>query len=66
MFILLWMYLGGIICSLLALVGLAIVNHYRIRKMIATIILSLVWPIAYFANVIIIIRDAIRRNKTEY
>ena len=66
MFILLWMYLGGIICLLLALVGLAIADHYRIRKMIIMIMLSLVWPIVYFANAIIIIRDAIRRNKTEY
>ena len=66
MFILLWMYLGGIICSLLALVGLAIADHYRIRKMIITIMLSLVWPIVYFANAIIIIRDRSEETKLRY
>lgn len=66
MFILLWMYLGGIICALTALVELMIVNHYRLLKMLLLIVLSLVWPITYLANLIFVIRDIIRRNKTEY
>lgn len=66
MFILLWMYLGGIICALMASVEGMIMDHYRLRKMLLLIVLSLVWPIAYLANLFFIIRDIIRRNKTEY
>lgn len=66
MFILLWMYLGGIICSLTASVEVVIVNHYRFLKMLIMVVLSIIWPITYLANAIFVIRDAIRRNKTEY
>lgn len=66
MFILLWMYLGGIICALTGAVELMIVDHYWLRKMRLMIVLSLVWPITYLANIFFVIRDIIRRNKTEY
>lgn len=65
MFILLWMYLGGTICALTASVEIMIMDHYRRRKMLLLIVSSLVWPIAYLANLIFVIRDIIRRNKTE-
>lgn len=66
MFILLWMYLGGTICALAGAVELMIVDHYWLRKMRLMIVLSLVWPITYLANIFFVIRDIIRRNKTEY
>jgi hypothetical protein len=67
MFILLWMYLGGTICALAGAVEVMIVDHYRLRnKMLLMIILSLVWPFTYLANIFFVIRDIIRRNKTEY
>ena len=66
MFILLWMYLGGIICTLINVVELAIIRHYNLLKMFIMITLSIVWPITYLASIIILIIDAIRRNKTEY
>lgn len=66
MFILLWMYLGGIICALIASAETSIIKHYNLLKMLLMIVLSLVWPIAYLANLIFMIIDAIRRNKTEY
>ena len=66
MFILLWMYLGGVICMLTGAVELMIVDHYWLRKMRLMIVLSLVWPITYLANIFFVIRDIIRRNKTEY
>lgn len=64
MFILLWMYLGGIICALTASVELVIANHYRFLKMLLMIVLSIVWPITYLANLIFIAIDTIQRNKT--
>lgn len=66
MFILLWMYLGGIICTLINVVELAIIRHYNLLKMFIMITLSIVWPITYLASIIIMIIDAIRGNKTEY
>ena len=66
MFILLGMYLGGIICALTESVAMTIVNHYRLLKMLLLIVLSLVWPITYLAGLIFVIRDIIRGNKTEY
>lgn len=66
MFILLWMYLGGIICVLINVVELAIIRHYNLHKMFLMITLSIVWPITYLASIIIMIIDAIRGNKTEY
>ena len=66
MFILLWMYLGGIICTLINVVELAIIRHYNLLKMFIMITLSIVWPITYLASIIILIINAIRRNKTEY
>ena len=63
MFILLWMYLGGMICALIDSAELEIINHYSLRKMIVMIVLSLVWPIAYLASIIIVIIDAIQRKQ---
>lgn len=64
MFILLWMYLGGVIVVLISLVEEAIVRHDNLCKAVTVILLSLVWPITYLANLIFIAIDIIRRNKT--
>lgn len=63
MFILLWMYLGGLICLLTSLVKVAIMDHYSLRKTILVIIGSFMWPTAYLADLISLIIYAIRRNK---
>ena len=62
MFILLWMYLGGLVCVLASLVEVAIMRHYTIRKLIIVIIGSFVWPIAYLIDMISTIRYALKNK----
>ena len=63
MFILLWMYLGGLISVLISVVEVAIIRHYNLCKMVPVILVSLAWPIAYLADLISKIRYAIRRKQ---
>ena len=65
MFILLGVYLGGLLVSLIASVELVIAGDCDFREEVAMIIASLIWPITDLVNLIFKIRDMIRR-KTEY
>lgn len=63
MFILLGVYLGGLLVSLIASVELVIAGDCDLREEVAMIIASLIWPITDLVNLIFKIRDMIRRKQ---